>query len=391
MDSTGSRNTSRPEWELLLAALTVASSDSAHAPVQLSRAIEARPDWQKLLRLADHHGVSSLLLHKLSGLGVNVPANVLAELARKYEINVRKSLFLARELFRILDCAQKLGIELIPYKGLVLSETYYGDMAARHSGDLDLFVRKNDVMRLKEPLSELGYAPRVAISKNAERDYLAYGYECTFDSPAGKNLLELQWALQPRFYAVDYDMEGLFSRAINVAVAGRNVKTPSPEDLMLVLSLHAAKHVWGSLIWLCDIERLLRKENVNWDWVRAEAGRLGIVRIVHITLILAGRLVGAEIPKSIEKETAQDRAAETFADQIANDIGAQTSYGEEQLSYFQLMMRLRERRADRWRFFWRLALTPGPGEWGAVHLPKPLFPLYRAVRLARLAARFARG
>jgi hypothetical protein len=35
----------------------------------------------------------------------------------------------------------------------------------------------------------------------------------------------------------------------------------------------------------------------------------------------------------------------------------------------------------------RLALTPGPGEWQAVRLPKPLFPLYRLVRLTRLAAK----
>ena len=31
--------------------------------------------------------------------------------------------------------------------------------------------------------------------------------------------------------------------------------------------------------------------------------------------------------------------------------------------------------------------TPGPGEWAAVRLPRPLFPLYRLVRLSRLAAR----
>jgi hypothetical protein len=66
-------------------------------------------------------------------------------------------------------------------------------------------------------------------------------------------------------------------------------------------------------------------------------------------------------------------------------------YEEEKLSYFRLMMRLRERRWDRVRFASRLALTPGPGEWQAVRLPRPLFPLYRIVRLARLAARFTLG
>jgi len=52
---------------------------------------------------------------------------------------------------------------------------------------------------------------------------------------------------------------------------------------------------------------------------------------------------------------------------------------------------LRERWADRLRFLARLTFTLGPGEWEAVRLPKVLFPLYRVVRLARLASRFARG
>jgi hypothetical protein len=36
-------------------------------------------------------------------------------------------------------------------------------------------------------------------------------------------------------------------------------------------------------------------------------------------------------------------------------------------------------------------LTPGPGEWETMRLPRAAFPLYRVVRLARLASRFARG
>jgi hypothetical protein len=43
------------------------------------------------------------------------------------------------------------------------------------------------------------------------------------------------------------------------------------------------------------------------------------------------------------------------------------------------------------RFLARLVFTPGPGEWQAVRLPRPLFPLYYAVRLFRLAAKLVGG
>jgi hypothetical protein len=348
-------------------------------------------DWDQLLRLADRHGTDSLLYQNLSRLPDAVPSGVIAALREGHETNVRKALFLTRELIRIGDALDSLEIEVVPYKGLVLSEVYYGDMAMRQSGDIDLLVRRQDVARIKRAVSELGYTTRVAISENAQEAYLDSGYECTFDSPAGCNVLELQWALQPRFYAVDFDMDGLFARTVKVTVAGRKLKTPSAEDLLLVLSIHAAKHVWGRLIWLCDIAQILKREELNWDWIQARARELGVERILHITLLLTERLLKATIPGQIESTVRSDRAALPFASDIEQSLLSGVHYEEPQISYFRLMMRLRERRIDRVRFLMRLAFTPGPGEWDALRLPKMLFPLYRMVRLARLAGRFTRG
>jgi hypothetical protein len=377
------------EWDLLLAA---SSADLRESDVgRILSLLQTPVEWEAVLRLADRHGTSSLLYQNLSRLGGVVPSAALASLRQHYERNVHKSLLLARELFRILDCLDALGIEVIPYKGVVLSEVYYGDMALRQSGDMDLFVRKHDVARIKSAVRDLGYTLRVPIPEDAEKDYIASGYEWTFDSPAGRNLLELQWALQPRFYAVDYDMDGLFERAVNVTVASRRVKTPSPEDLLLVLAVHAAKHVWGRLIWLCDIAQILKREGLHWDWVQSRAREFGIERILRITLLLAKRFLATAIPAPLEQAILEDRAARTFADEVAAAVARGVSYEEQQVSYFLLMMRLRERRADRLRFLARLTFTPGPGEWEAIRLPKTLFPLYRLVRLARLASRFARG
>lgn len=377
------------EWRLLCAA---SSADPRESDLARILSLQERPiDWETVLRLAEYHGTSSLLYQNLSRLPDAVPSPVLASLRQRYERNVYKSLFLARELIRILDCLDSIGIEVIPYKGVVMSEVYYGDMALRQSGDMDLFVHKKDVTRIKTAVQDLGYTPRVPIPEDAEQAYIASGYERTFDSFAGKNLLELQWALQPRFYAVDFDMDGLIERAVNVTVAGRSVKTPSPEDLLLVLSIHAAKHVWGRLIWLCDIAQIVGRENLDWDWIQSQTRELGIERILDITLLLANRLLAAEIPPLIKKSVVADHAAQTFAEEIAVAVAAGVTYEEQQVSYFRLMMRLRERRADRVRFLTRLIFTPGPGEWEAVRLPKSLFPLYRVVRLARLAARSMRA
>ena len=376
------------EWNLLLAASLANPREAELARV---RELIAEPvNWEKAIRLADENGTSSLVCQNLCRAG-GVPAAVLESLRQRHETNIRKSLFLAGELTRVLECIDSLGFAAIPYKGVVLSEVYYGDMAMRQSGDLDIFVRARDVSRIKQAVCDLGYTPRASVPHPAENDYIASGYECTFDSPVGKNLLELQWALQPRYYAIDFDMEGLFARAVTVTVAGRCVKTLSPEDLLLVLSVHAAKHVWRKLIWLCDIAQILKREKLDWTVVQNRARQFGIERILHITLLLMNEFCLGVIPEQIEHAVVADRAAVGLADEIAARMSREVFYDEQQVSYFRLMMRVRERRADQLRFLARLTFTPGPGEWEAIRLPKVLFPLYRVVRLGRLASRLARG
>jgi hypothetical protein len=279
----------------------------------------------------------------------------------------------------------------MPYKGVVLSQTLYGDMALRQSGDMDLLVRASDLPRARKNVCELGYTAHLTLSEAAESAYVRSGYECTFDHAGSRNLLELQWALQPDFYSVDFGVSGVFSRAVTVSLAGRQAKTPSPEDLLLILSAHAAKHVWGRLIWLCDIAQLTKRPDLNWDWITSQAKALGIERIMHVTLLLAKSLLGAEIPPSPNSTLLSDAASHTLADNIRIEMANGVSCNAESLDYFRLMMRLRERRADRLRFLWRLTFTPGPGEWEAIQLPARLFPLYRVVRLWRLTARLFRG
>src|SRR5208283_3858649 len=130
------------------------------------------------------------------------------------------------------------------------------------------------------------------------------------------------------------DMDGLFERATRVTVAGRSMKTPSPEDLLLVLSVHAAKHVWGRFILLRDIAQISKLENLNWDWVLSRARDLGIQRILGVTFLLANRFLGARIPSVVEGAIVADRAARVLTDEIAANVAAGVSYDPEQTSYF---------------------------------------------------------
>ena len=378
------------EWSILLAAC---AEIPAQEKAQRIRLLLRQPvRWKVLLDLADRHGTQPLLYQALVAIddAGAVPSHHIPAIERRYQINLHKALLLSRELIRIVDHLSSLDIEFMPYKGLALAELLYHDIALRQTGDIDLLIRPQDFSRVRDAVRELGYSPHATLSAAEQRAYLKSGYECAFDCSAGPNLLEVQWSLQPRFYAIDFDTAALFQRAVTVTVAGRPMKTPSPEDLLLVLSAHAAKHVWGRLVWLCDIARLMTLPALDWSRIGSHAKALGIVRIVRVTMLLANRLLSAPISPAAQASLPEDSAASALADEIQTYIESETAFNVESLDYFRLMMRLRERPADRRRFLRRLVLTPGPGEWQAVRLPAPLFPLYSLVRLARLSARLLR-
>lgn len=373
------------EWTVLLSACSALPAQEKLAAFEPLLKTPLR--WPRLFELADRHGVQPLLHQALTGLHHAVPAEEWSKLRQTFQTNLHKSLLLSRELIRIVDHLAVRGLDAMPYKGLALAEVLYGDIALRQSGDIDLLVRPRDVPGIRDAVGEIGYMPHTTFSAPLERAYLKSGYEYAFDGAAGPNLLELQWAILPRFYAANFSMEELFQRAVTLTVAGHSMRTPSREDLLLVLCVHAAKHVWGRLVWLCDIAQLMKAPDLDWNSIGAQARDLGIVRILRVTILAAKGLLQAAIPAEAERSLPADREAASLAEEIQKHIVSDASYNTESTSYFRLMMRLRERRADRWKFAQRLVLTPGPGEWNAVQLPQQLFPLYRFVRLSRLASR----
>ena len=350
-----------------------------------------RPDgglgWAKVLELAEHHGVTPLVYRALSAQTGLAPAEIFEQLRSRYEHTARKNLRFTAELFRILDCLESHAISAIPLKGPLLAVTVYGDLALRDFSDLDVLVHSQDLARAKAALQTLDYSLSAPLSDAKQRAYLAAGYEYTFDGPAGRNLLEVQWNILPRLYAVAFDVAELFARSRGVQLCGRAVRTLSHEDQFLTLAAHAAKHAWVRLRWLRDLAGFVETQRIDWITVTQRAWQLGIARIAGVSLLLAQRLLHANLPDEAQTLCTEDEEVFPLVKSIEQELPFAPEYNVESTRYFRLMMRLRESRADRMRMLWRLVWTPGPGEWAVVRLPETLFPLYRLIRPFRLAAR----
>jgi hypothetical protein len=348
-------------------------------------------DWQTLARITEHHRLIPQVYEGLCGIADLIPSEVLEKLRRRYEANVRQTLRLSRDLIRVLDHFECRGIQALAYKGPTLAAMLHGEFSQRQFVDIDLLVHPSDVQNSKTALIELGYTIGNEFTGRQEKSYVASGYEYVFDLPDARNVLELKWRILPRFYTVDFDVAGFFDRSIKVEVGERSVSTLCPEDLLLVLCAHAAKHSWSELSFLCDISQLVRSQPIKWDQVLEQASQLGIRRVVAVNFALVGNLLGAALPGFVHEQLEIKRGEDPVMRRILSVVTESQQVDTESASYFRLMLDLRERWRDRVRLLWRLIFAPSIGEWDTVRLPAWLFPLYHIVRMYRLARRLLRA
>jgi hypothetical protein len=373
-----------PEFDLLIACCSeISNGDRAQ---RIRSIVSGGLDWDKMLQLVGHHRMVSRVYEQLSDCD-NVPPRFLESMRKRYQTNARQALWFTSELVHIVRDFESRGIAVLPYKGPTLAETLYADITERQFGDLDLLVHVADVPKAKAALEDLGYKNSLHFTEREELAYLASGYEYTFGSTHGRNLVELKWQILPQFYSVDFDVDAMFNRATNLIVAGHSLRTLGAEDLLLVLCVHAAKHGWIQLSWLWDTTQLA-KQRLDWSAIERQSKKLGIERIVALNFLLAHKLLGAPLPDTVAKCVRDDRAIEVLAAEITPIVLGGAEYNTKSSRYFRLMMKVRERWQDRVRLLWRLAFTSTAGEWSTIRLPARMFPLYRLVRMWCLARKF---
>src|SRR5207244_292655 len=143
---------SDPEFDLLLACC---ACDEKVERVQ--NALWGELEWERLARLADHHGVLPQV-YSVMAQAEGASSAELSSLRQMYERSVHQALWLTRELLRIIGYFESHGIRALPYKGPALAQILYGNVTSRQFADLDILVSPDDlpkVRRSEEHTSEL--------------------------------------------------------------------------------------------------------------------------------------------------------------------------------------------------------------------------------------------
>jgi len=362
-----------PEFELALACCDRANQ------FDITSLLTPDLDWQRVLESAEHHRLIPAMHAALAGKN-GVPSTLRVR-AHKHAWRV---LHFTVELMKIARCFEQRGIEFLAHKGPALAQLLYGNPAMRQFGDLDVMVRPRDFARAKDALIALGYDPALQLSVRQEKSFLRSGYESSFGLNSERNLVELQWQIVPRFCSINFDIDALFSRSIQVKLDAVPLRTMGHEDLLLVLCVHAAKHEWAHLGMLRDIAALTNF-SLDWDWMLAEARRLGILKILQVSFFALSELFNTSLPMQLPPlaESTVELGSTVIA-RLQHNYEPHT----ESARYFRTQLLSREGWRDRARFVWRLATTPSLQEWQAVQIPDRYFAAYRGIRIARWMKRF---
>jgi len=368
--------------KLLLLACARSRADAAGTQ-RIRELVGEDLDWAYLAGLGEEHGVAPLLyVHLRAACAESVPPFWLEYLGQVFQHNAHRNLFLTAELLRLLDIFRAHGVLAIPYKGPVLAEQAYANLAFRQFADLDVIVAQSDMPAAHALLLAEGYRAKFPHAPAATRR-IPGQYSYTRDAEG--LVLEFHTERTLRYFPTPLPFEQLAKRLECVSLGGRSVPTFSVEDALPILCVHGSKDFWERILWVADIAALAQSpRRIGWETCLRRAGEFRVTRMLFLGLLLAEDLLGEALPEGVQRAVRADSATRSLAEQVRAQYFAEAQ--PEWSAIRRLAFRARMC-GNFWRssgYVLRLALAPTEEDWSRVRLPGALSHLYALLRPFRL-------
>lgn len=158
-----------PEEQLLLSLARL--KFSADQREKIYRLAESITDWDYFVRLANEHGVVSLCHHNLNIAGIieKIPVKITETMHFAYLKSLLQNTRLYTLLDEIITFASENNIRVIFLKGAVLEKMVYGNAGLRQMSDIDLLVKEDEALALRNILLKNGFESLPLISPLHEK------------------------------------------------------------------------------------------------------------------------------------------------------------------------------------------------------------------------------
>ena len=271
----------------------------------------------------------------------------------------------------------------------MLSLQLYGDVSLRQSVDLDLALPRDRYRDARAALIAHGLPPRGGHSERQERTLFRWLGHAPFGR--GADFVELHWRFADRRFPFALRVEDALARAHPLALAGVTLPVMAEEDLLAVLAMHGARHLYERLEWLAGVTRLLVAHRGHAARLVARADSLRARRMLLVSVHVAQQVLGFALDDDWKRALASDPDAAPIAATMAADLEANARRDTPfpigralQRRYADLV----DTRLDRARLWMHAVMDPTARDHEALALPDMLVPLHRVIRPARLAVTY---
>ena len=270
----------------------------------------------------------------------------------------------------------------------MLAQVAYGDLVLRSFTDLDILIQSRDLPQVIAVLAENHYFPSPQLSWLSPAALVRWTGEMSYVS-TNEVSVDLHWRLTPPHYTVQLDPAILWRSVTSVSLAGAQIPALMPEALLVLLSVHGAKHCWEALGWLADIAWLVAaKPGIDWSHALALADESSCARPLLLAASLVHQVFGTTLPRFISERVAADRALPALRQHVIarHQSGTMESPRTPELLRFAAM--LAPAKATIIRHVAGLLLNPTEIDWTTRQLPEGLFGFYAPLRVVRLAGKY---
>jgi hypothetical protein len=222
------------------------------------------------------------------------------------EVNQRVSV-----LMHVLDeVGTKLkenNIEIVALKNAGIAKAIFKNNACSPMGDLDLLVRSKDFRNAHEIiLKDLGFTFEFRSEfeeEDLEEAFRGGGTEYFKMVDGYKVWLELQWRpIAGRWIQPHNEPNGDMLMDKSIGVENSNIRILAPEDNLLQVALHTAKHSYvrapGYRLH-SDVDRVVRFQSINWNEFEDKVCHLELKTAVYFSLFFAKQLLETPIPETV--------------------------------------------------------------------------------------------
>ncbi len=203
-------------------------------------------------------------------------------------------------------------------------------------------------------------------------------------------MVELHWKLFPKRHKMPLDFNTLYQDIKQVTIQKQPINTLSTRHNLLYLSLHASKHLFEQLKWICDLDRVIRN-NPELDLLELyqEAKIINVQEPFLLGLLMSQKFYNTPLPTALvkQKTATTERLLREGLNYFAEDFTTLDEPTKKRIR-FLFLQEMNHDKHNKYLSLFISTFKPSSVDYIHYQLPSQLNFLYPVLRPPRLLYKY---